>query len=330
MPQPVPRLSLCFPIFNKGAYIDDVLHSFVDYVDLDQCEFVFFDNGSTDESSARIAHWQDRLGAVVHRSEHVLPINESWIAALRYGTADYRKLCLGDDACVADPGPVVQKMQANDWDFAVGLTKVISNDPKLGGSYYNRVHEFRQKIHADLTPEQKAEMLLSIDDSTFNPFGDINAWIFSASCLSVIPDCGKTYNGMMSFPDLELTLRSFLSKRGGFVDEILSSFTYNDDSPAVRIQTSANLRAHYALCKASICWEYLYDANLTESVPDEWIGPLRQSAWRSHLRTIMADCGDADMVAVLRDVLRENRHLENTSKRSLRRRIKDTLREWKR
>ena len=272
------EISLCFPIYNKVRHLDSLFESYETKTNLSRCEIVLIDNGSNDGSSEKIQQWAKRVGGRVVRFDHVLSINESWSEALRQATSPFAKLCLGDDDCVCDPTPLIQKFCDESIEFVVGRTEVKTNEDGLGVNYYEDVHRFRQRIHPDLTIDQKLESLMD-NPPYHNAFGDLNAWIFRREAIpKFLPNAGRTYNTFLSFPDIEIAIRAYLKCRGTFIDEVVGSFTFNDDSPAKRLAQSPMLQAHYWMSQSAMCIELLFESGLLDGVSETKLKKIRESS----------------------------------------------------
>jgi glycosyltransferase involved in cell wall biosynthesis len=75
----VPRLSVVIPSFNYGRYLDDCLESIFSQVDAPEFEVIVVDDGSTDDTMARLEAWRRPSLRVVRRAQnrgHVATINE--------------------------------------------------------------------------------------------------------------------------------------------------------------------------------------------------------------------------------------------------------------
>lgn len=61
---PKPLLSIIIPVYNGSAYIDALLERFAKQ-NMDETELVFIDDGSTDDSYAKLLKWQKNTGFAV-------------------------------------------------------------------------------------------------------------------------------------------------------------------------------------------------------------------------------------------------------------------------
>ena len=55
------KLSICIPTYNRDKFLDEALQSIAGQEGLENVEIVISDNGSTDDTSAVVAHWKDKL-----------------------------------------------------------------------------------------------------------------------------------------------------------------------------------------------------------------------------------------------------------------------------
>ena len=252
-------LTLCFPIYNKAFAIDEVLQSFSQRADLSRCVFCVFDNGSTDKLQSKLEGWKKRLNLVVKRHDNTLPVTESWYQAIRMTQTEYFKLCLGDDPCVADPTVAMDHLQDTGCDYVTGKTKIrVMDDDQTPSMYFDMVHNFRRRIAPDLTPAQKTDMLTH-QPISWTVLGDVNSFIFHRRCLSILPDCGRSYNGHLGPPDYEWLLRCFLAHRGCYLDQTIGAFDYNATSPTMRRHTEPMVEAHFKIIPLTMMLELLVD-----------------------------------------------------------------------
>lgn len=96
-----PRVSVVMPCFNAAATVDEAVQSVLDN-GLRELELIAVDDGSQDETAARLKHWQERDGRV----RPLLRQHEGLIGALNAGWRRARAPLIArmdaDDRCARD------------------------------------------------------------------------------------------------------------------------------------------------------------------------------------------------------------------------------------
>ena len=121
-----PTLSVCIPIYNGAAYLQEALDSVLAQ-DFDDFELLIVDDGSTDQSAAIIARCQDpRLRT--HRNEQRLGLVGNWNRCMDLACGCYVTLFHQDD--VMQPHNLRRKIELLERNSKVGM---VYSDVKIVG-----------------------------------------------------------------------------------------------------------------------------------------------------------------------------------------------------
>src|SRR5216684_779512 len=104
-----PRLSICIPTYNFGAFIGDTLASIVPQL-VDGVEVVVLDGGSTDNTTEVVESIQRRYPAVrYHRQDERGGIDRDLARTVELARGDYCWLFCADD--IMRPDAVAQLLE---------------------------------------------------------------------------------------------------------------------------------------------------------------------------------------------------------------------------
>lgn len=252
-------LSIAIPLYNKRPYIEKTIESCIHTCTLHSIEheIIIANNASTDATNEAL----DKLAAMHQNCRaihlpHTISLPDNWLFALNNCKGTYLKLLLADDLMPAhNPNKAIDLIKNSKADYVVGMTEPIFEAKGFETNYFEYANTFRKQLNTDLSAAQKAEMISEHIARSSNPFGDIGALMFHRSCLTTLNLGVKA--GLPAFttlPDLDIYLTLFANHSGAYLDEIVSSFVFNDVSPAVRRNTESNSKLHglYAEYEATI------------------------------------------------------------------------------
>jgi hypothetical protein len=144
-----------------------------------------------------------------------------------------------------DPNKAIDLINNSKADYVVGLTEPVFEANSFDTDYFEYVNAFRRHLNTDLSAAQKAEMISGHIARSSNPFGDIGALMFHRKCLATLNRGVKAgLPAFTTFPDLDIYLTLFANHSGACLDEIVSSFVFNDVSPAVRRNSESDSKLH--------------------------------------------------------------------------------------
>jgi hypothetical protein len=187
-------------------------------------------------------------------------------------------------------------MEIRHADYVLGLTQPIFESPGFTTQYYDYVNPFRRRITPTLSGSEKIDMILEDMIHSRNPFGDINALIFHRDCLkSLNQGVMMGLSAFGTFPDLDIFLTLFACHNGAFLDEVTSFFVYNDTSPAVRRETTSELKLKGAYDEYESVIPLHFIASLRlKPLTDQLSAGQKRDFWRASQVRINQVLGIAD------------------------------------
>jgi hypothetical protein len=144
-----------------------------------------------------------------------------------------------------NPNKAIELIEDSNTDFVVGMTRPVFEAKDFHTNYFESVNAFRKRINPALTVQEKSAMILEHIAHSCNPFGDIGALIFHRKCLNSL-NLGVQAGGLSftTFPDLDIYLTLFAYHCGAYLGETVSTYVYNDTSPAARRKNDLELQIH--------------------------------------------------------------------------------------
>ncbi len=108
VPSPItpPRLSICIPTYNRGAYIGQTIQSILDRTDA-TVEIVVSDNASADETRQVVERLRAQRPIVYHRFDENVGADRNFLQAVSLASGDYCWLFGSDDQLISPVDPLL-------------------------------------------------------------------------------------------------------------------------------------------------------------------------------------------------------------------------------
>ncbi|MDX2029387.1 MAG: glycosyltransferase family A protein [Blastocatellia bacterium] len=208
-----PKISIIVPAYNVGPFIAETLESALAQTRRD-FEVIVVNDGSTDDTEARIAPYRDRIVYLRHENRGVMATRNAGIAAAR---GAYLALLDGDDL----------------WEprFLESLAGMLDADAGLGVAYPNAVFfgspNFAGRLHQDVFPVAEPVSFDRVLRRECYVFGSL---VFRRSVIDAVGGFDEGLQGQGA-EDFELWLRMLRHGiRFGFSREPLAQYRWRHNS----------------------------------------------------------------------------------------------------
>lgn len=260
------KISFCIPLYNKAFAIERTVLSIIKVVknhNIDY-EIKISNNGSTDISNEELIQLLSKFENIdIYYIKETITAPENWFFALTLGKGDILKLQLADDCLVDfDMNLLLNKFNNSNVDYIIGKTKAVFEDKKEINTYFDDVNKFRTNIINNLNLKDKIKIIEKYNlHYGINMFGDINALYFKRDCIQVLKyNYIHGHPTFRSFPDFEIYLRLFIEKNGLFFDVYISTYYYNETSPANRAKNDRVYKyGTYTFMSNMFIYEFIND-----------------------------------------------------------------------
>lgn len=237
----VPRVSICLPVYNGGAWIEQAIGSALAQT-FEDFELIVSDNASTDDTFARAAAFDDGRIRIVRLEQNVGP-TRNVNRCIELAQAPFVKFLHADDAlyprCLEAMLPVVEEFPRVGLVFSPRDVVLEEPDEEEARSWHDRHHTLHEPL-GELDRVTSGRVIvrrwleLGVHD---NLIGEPSVVLVRRECFRRL---GMFDARLQVSTDIEMWLRLLLSYDAGFVPEPLSAYRHRAGSlTAIARRTSA-------------------------------------------------------------------------------------------
>lgn len=227
---PLPKLSICIPIYNFGAFIAETLDSILSQPVDQTIEIVILDGASTDDTESIALSYAERDRRVVYRRMPVKGgIDFDMAESIRTARGEYCWLFSGDD--VMRPGSIARILELVADEADLILSKHSNCDKKMHRINIHPVFINEQAIVANLANRATRQAYFTNCFNTEGLFSFMSALVIKRSTWLSVPDPEPFMNSCWAHAArafwLATTRSSFVVR---FVPEVLLDKRGENDS----------------------------------------------------------------------------------------------------